>query len=53
MKATVWISGCDDVTRLDLNVNDAELAAFKRLERASLEESEVSCQPIVRVKATP
>ncbi len=43
------LDGCDDSTRLTMDVTDEELRFLKQLETSSKELSTYSCQPVLRL----
>ena len=43
------LCGCDDTTRMTVDVTDEELRFLKQLEVRSQEQSRYSCQPIMQL----
>jgi hypothetical protein len=52
-KKRITLAGCDDATRIDLELSDDELTFIERLCALSEEASEYGCQPRMRVEEVP
>ena len=49
----VVVSGCDDATEVDIDLDDAEAATVTRLAEAIAAKSEFGCQPTMRIRVAP
>ncbi len=48
-KVIVWLNGCDDSTRIEIEVTPEQKEFLKRIEVLSAEESKYGCQPKLEV----
>ena len=49
----ILLSGCDDVTRFALDLDDAQIALLQRVAARSEEVSAFSCQPRMTITLNP
>ncbi|MGH3834160.1 MAG: hypothetical protein ACRDSF_00430 [Pseudonocardiaceae bacterium] len=49
----ITLSGCDDSTKVDIELTDDERALVQRIGQLTKERSEYDCQPTMHVEDTP
>ena len=50
MEKTIFIYGCDDLTRIDMDLTDEEIIFVEKLAKLSKENSSSHCQPTIEIK---